>query len=420
MDLFGDLPSVKNPRKLSSTDQTSSSCELLNENANSLTSSIVVAAADNVCSRVSKELSLVGTIGSVGTTRGFLPTALLRKSGATAATNGPVAGGASVQKVKVTKTSVAVRTDSVEWLGEATISNLTERQSEKNDVTSNNDNGAISGAEKRQQEDFSAEGQECSSETEELAMLHASVTDPYDPFIPNDYLEYCEEKRREVERRELEEATRETLRQQQIIREQIAEERRKMIETGDYQSVISSVINRHAQDTQISGPSMVPITGQNSDIKDKVESSSVSVSTTQNPKLKMGRGRGVHNLPAWLLQKTQEESVASGTLVGADEAVSDEVTASNRCVVFFNMTPPGAIDEELHDEVKEECEAQCGPVEGNIIVKDADAHHSQVRVIVLFKHAADAQKASKIFHGRSFGGRQITAALVDEEELSRL
>lgn len=409
MDLFGDLPSVKNSRKLSSTDQTSSSTEILTENPNSITSSI---SADNACTRVSKELSLVGTLGSVGTTRGFLPTALLRKSGATVTTNIPVAG---VQKVKFPKPSVAVGTNSIERLGNSTISVLSEGQSQNYDLGETN-NGAITDKVKWQQEDFSTEGQEGSSESEELAMLHASVTDPYDPFVPNDYLEYCAEKRREVERRELEEATRETLRQQQIIREQIAEERRKMIETGDYQSVVTSVINRHAQDMQPSGPSMAPISGQNSDITDKVESSSVSLST----KHKMGRGRGVHNLPAWLLQKTQDESVASGTTVSIDKSVSDEVSATHRGVVFFNMTPPGAIDEELHDEVKEECEAQCGPVEGNIIIKDADAHHSQVRVIVLFKHAADAKKASTFFHGRSFGGRQITASLIDEEELSRL
>lgn len=416
MDLFGDLPSVKNSRKLSSADQTSSSAELLTENPNSITSSI---PADNVCSRVSKELSLVGTLGSVGTTRGFLPTALLRKSGTTAASNAPIARGASVQKVKFPKPSVAVGTDSVESLGDSTISVLYEGQSENDDL-GQKVNGTIRDKEKRQQEDFSVEGHEGSSETEDLAMLHASVTDPYDPFVPNDYLEYCAEKRREVERRELEEATRETLRQQQIIREQIAEERRKMIATGDYQSVVSSVINRHAQDMQSSGPSMVSISGQNSGITDKIELSSVSVSTKQNPKHKMGRGRGVHNLPAWLLQKTQDESVASGTTVCIDKSVPDVVSVSHRGVVFFNMTPPGAIDEELHDEVKEECEAQCGPVEGNIIIKDADAHHSQVRVIVLFKHAADAKKASTIFHGRSFGGRQITASLIDEEELSRL
>jgi hypothetical protein len=441
MDLFGDLPSVKHSKKRSSSADQTSACDLPNENSVSETS-----VKTDKTSRASKGLSLVGTLGAVGTTRSFLPTALLRKSGA-ATSNTSVSGGTSGQMAKSTLPNVVVGTEAIESCGDASLTVTSERQS---------DNGNATNSGKKQEEDQSIED---NGESEELALLHASVTDPYDPFVPNDYLEYCEEKRREVERRELEEATRETLRQQQIIREQIAEERRKMIETGDYQSVVSSVISRHAENTEASGNvpdgsgrgrgvSNLPawllqkqqensnsliIPGQNADIKDGNEPSNVSAPTTQNP-VRLGRGRGVHNLPAWLLKK-QEESLASDSVVGSDppnfmaayanpqnDSVSTTTTTigSRRCVVLYNMTPPGAIDEDLHDEVKEECEAQCGPVEGNIIIKDADAQHPQVRVFVLFNHATDAEKASRLFHGRSFGGRQISASLLDEVELSSL
>jgi hypothetical protein len=151
---------------------------------------------------------------------------------------------------------------------------------------------------------------------------------------------------------------------------------------ASYQSVISSVINRHAENTEASGnvpdgpgrgrgvsnlpawllqkqqenSNSLPIPGQNADNKDGNEPSNVSAPTTQNP-VRVGRGRGVHNLPAWLLKK-QEEALASDSVVDSNatnlmaayakpqyDSVSTKIptTTSRRCVVLYNMMPPGAI-----------------------------------------------------------------------------
>eukprot|EP01082_Thalassiosira_pseudonana_P005434 g5042.t1 g5042 contig18:506165-506503(+) len=74
------------------------------------------------------------------------------------------------------------------------------------------------------------------------------------------------------------------------------------------------------------------------------------------------------------------------------------------------MVAPGDIDDELATEVKEECEEQCGKVL-DVHVMDATSSEEYVRVDVTFENAASASKAVKIFNGRMFGDRKITARM---------
>lgn len=115
-----------------------------------------------------------------------------------------------------------------------------------------------------------------------------------------------------------------------------------------------------------------------------------------------GRGRGINNLPAWLLRKQQEE-------LGKANDSGSKLTARPCTVVLSNLTAPNEVDEDLVHEVKEECEHQCGPVE-NIYVKDSSPPlQPAVEAIVKFRNVDDAAKAEKLFHGRLFGTRRITA-----------
>lgn len=418
MDLFGNLPSVKNPKKRSS-DQTSSSCKLPDHQEPCPNDAATInqsgANTEKKKSRSSTGVfSLVNTIGTVGTTRGFLPSALLRKTSVPTEPAGVHA--ASKQKSLVGNSAIA--TANIE-----SSSKLPQKDSEN--LIGKQDEQEISTLETR-----SHEQEEGGGESEELRLLHESVTDPYDPFCPNDYLEYCEEKRREIERKELEKSTREALHQQQIIREQIVEERRKMIEIGDYQSVVSSVRNREhnsISDTEHNGrgrgvrnlPAWL-LNKQQQDTSDSCTPNSDLAATSETP-ARIGRGRGLNNLPAWLLKRQQEEEEnTTFSTPGTSSEHKSDITTSLRCVALYNLTAPGAIDEDLSDEVKEECEMQCGPVNGKIVVKDADVEHPQVRVFVLFQNSIDAQKASKLFDGRSFGGRQISAALIEERDFHNL
>ena len=416
MDLFGNLPSVKNPKKRSS-DQTASSCQLPDQEPCQNDAATINQSGANTEKKKSRSstgvFSLVNTIGTVGTTRGFLPSALLRKA---SVPTEPV-GVHAASKQKSLAGNSAISTTNIE---ESTI--LLQKASEN--LIAKQDKQEISTLETR-----SHEQEEGGGESEELRLLHESVTDPYDPFCPNDYLEFCEEKRREIERKELEKATREALQQQQIIREQIVEERRKMIEIGDYQSVVSSVRNR--ENNSISDPEHIgrgrgvrnlPAWLVNKQQQDTSDSSTPNndLTTSETP-ARIGRGRGLSNLPAWLLKRQQEEEENSVcSISGTSSEPKRDITTSLRCVALYNLTAPGAIDEDLSDEVKEECEMQCGPVNGKIVVKDADVEHPQVRVFVLFQNSIDAQKASKLFDGRSFGGRKISTALIEESDFHSL
>ena len=76
--------------------------------------------------------------------------------------------------------------------------------------------------------------------------------------------------------------------------------------------------------------------------------------------------------------------------------------------VLTNMVGPGEVDDELQDEVREECEMKCGKVI-HIKIEETDA---AVKVFVTFQNSHDAKKVPAIFHGRMFGRRQISAQLL--------
>jgi hypothetical protein len=90
--------------------------------------------------------------------------------------------------------------------------------------------------------------------------------DPYDPMVPNDLLQYWENKALAVERERLEREARETLEQQQRLRQQLEREREELQKSGN----VDRLVEHHT-------------------------------------KRSMGRGRGLSNLPAWLVEKQRKE-----------------------------------------------------------------------------------------------------------------
>lgn len=88
-------------------------------------------------------------------------------------------------------------------------------------------------------------------EPDALRHLHDNVRDPYDPLVPNDFLQYLERQKAQVERRRLEAEHQAALEEQRRLREQL------------YANPSSLVGDDYERRT-------------------------------------MGRGRGVSNLPAWL------------------------------------------------------------------------------------------------------------------------
>jgi hypothetical protein len=198
-------------------------------------------------------------------------------------------------------------------------------------------------------------------ESEERRQLHANVLDPYDPHFPNDLQAYWSRKAAEKHRLYLEKEARDTLERQQRLRDELDQERREIEKKGNIQEII-----QHRVQTSMG----------------------------------RGRGRGVSNLPAWMVNQHKEEARLGS-------APFDDIL--NRTVILSNLTAPGRIDDDLCDEVKEECEGKCGTVE-SVSVKDSNPPtQPAVEVTVLFRREGDAEKAALLFHGRLFGQRRVTA-----------
>lgn len=97
------------------------------------------------------------------------------------------------------------------------------------------------------------------------------------------------------------------------------------------------------------------------------------------------------------------------------EGVTDvaEPGKEKRCLCLLNMVGKGEVDDELEDEVREEC-SRFGTVETVVIYELAD----HVRVFVLFHDEASALKGKQALHGRFFGGNQVQAHYYPVDELT--
>lgn len=448
--LFGDLPTAKNEPRRSKPGNDEDASE-----ANDSCAPASSAGASSSGPDKKKPVSLVGALGVAGTTMAFVPAALRARKrqanqpqGQRPAMNRTSSGGLELSAKKAKTVSSG---ETISTVGEAPpsssyvevvsseVSNAT-TQKKTFDVHAStavdtatekeldrgrpageggaleNDGGNLEARGKSKDE----ERQESNAESESLRRLHESVTDPYDPHVPNDYLAYRERKKAEVVREEMERKALEQLELQRKMRERIEEERRKAEASGDVDQIVKSRL----------GP------------QDGYNGAAAAEGTGMGRGRGRGRGRGMTNLPAWLVKKQQEEkekasvylggSTGAGASVGAGSGAKgqfddaressldplnfDEQDTSGRLIVLSNMVAPGEVDDELPDEVKEECENTCGPVE---VVKVQDAllpSWPQVRVFVLFKQSEHAAKASALFHGRKFGERKISAHLASEAE----
>lgn len=118
------------------------------------------------------------------------------------------------------------------------------------------------------------------NEPESLRLLHESVTDLYDPHCPNDYLAWRERKKTEQVRKDMQRTALQRLDQQEKMRKKIEEERKKILESGDFNKIVESQSSREGTGGAGRG---------------------------------RGRGRGVANLPAWLVKKQTEQKADSSS-----------------------------------------------------------------------------------------------------------
>jgi hypothetical protein len=124
------------------------------------------------------------------------------------------------------------------------------------------------------------------NEPDALRLLHDGVTRPYDPHSPNDYLAHRERKKTEQARRDMQRSALQRLDQQEKLRRKVEEERRRMIESGDYARIVE-----RSRDGGGDGTNAMMAGGGSAG---------------------RGRGRGVTNLPAWLVKKQEEQKEGEG------------------------------------------------------------------------------------------------------------
>jgi len=108
------------------------------------------------------------------------------------------------------------------------------------------------------------------------------ITDPYDPYVPNDLLQYWDRQALAKERAALERETREALESQRMLRQQLEQEREELQRKGDYHKLLQEEQQQQQQQQ-------------------------ARVLLQQAGRGGRGRGRGLSNLPAWLVEKQRKE-----------------------------------------------------------------------------------------------------------------
>ena len=361
-DLFGNLPAAKH----SAPNDT----PLATPAAPTIASiSIPAPATESVPTETEpKKSSLVTALGTAGTSMAFVPQALRKKKKAVLAKE-QKRDGRLEKKPRMDGTQ---QIDMVEEKMKAEhitfpTDNVAIPKAERN-VSSNPDENVPDTIHTNQQEGHD-DNSEPYLENEPLALtqLHEQAKlNPYNPHTPNDYLAYRERKKTEAVRQDMQAAALAKIEAHERLRKQVEEERRRIEAEGDVDKIVES-----------------------------------RLSVGEGMGRGRGRGRGLNNLPAWLVKKQMEKSQVDGQFDDADNG--------GYTISLLNMVAPGQIDNELADEVREECE-RCGRVT-NVTIKDANSNNEYVKVDVVFEKKENAIDALKMFDGRMFGERKIIAKM---------
>jgi splicing factor 45 len=97
--------------------------------------------------------------------------------------------------------------------------------------------------------------------------------------------------------------------------------------------------------------------------------------------------------------------------------------SSSRVVLLCNMAAPGEVDDDLAEEVQDECTQKYGPVQQCFVYECAAGlglpNEEAVRTFVMFEECNAAESARASLDGRFFGGRKVRASFYDEAKFLR-
>lgn len=278
--LFGDLPAAKSSKGGESSTSVAMKKE---EPQEEMATKDINENANNKKRRVEepkKAPSLIQSLGVAGTSMAFIPSHLKRKrnfvkkASSLSQTKSAATASSSPANVAIEsqQTNSCAMTTKFAVLSDATAPD--KKYSMHALHTSNNDQVQVHPSSTTAKTSNTNNINPTATESEELRRLHGSVTDPYDPLVPNDLLQYWERQAAVQERQEIEREARETFEQQQHLQKQLEYERKELEKTGDIDRIVE-----HRQ---------------------------------RNAVPARGRGRGVSNLPAWLVEKQKLESLLGG------------------------------------------------------------------------------------------------------------
>ena len=261
-DLFGDLPEAKK----SSANVESTAAETLPV-IDQAAASTEATLSTKPSEKQPLQSSIVKSVGASGTAVAFVPTAALKPRKRQRPSSKPSVSTAAVSKSTTTLHSEQVsenaekelvsefKVDTVHDPAEIVIGDETEASAPAPEQST----ASLAPSNTIQPPQL---GQHHSrlSDSDRQRLRQQAMDDPYDPMVPNDLLEYWERKAVAAERERLEREKLEQLQQQDALRRQLDMERRALEQEGNADKLAEHVRQR-------------------------------------------GRGRGVSNLPAWLVAK---------------------------------------------------------------------------------------------------------------------
>lgn len=275
--LFGDLPAAKNEtdgdsaaERSNKSDKQETTVQTEEDDGQQKKQIRVVEEPKAI-----KSSSVLQSLGAAGTSMAFVPSHLKRKRNNTNvnATKKPApvfvkSTAAATPQPNTTSSSVGSSSSVINVAAATDLASWKEETQPIQQEKHFHDPHAANPTESSTPGSFSST---TAVEPEALRRLHDSVTDPYDPLVPNDLLQYWERQAAIQERRELEREAKEAMEAQVRMREQLEVERKELEASGDVDKIVE-----HQHRTQMAAG--------------------------------RGRGRGISNLPKWLVDKQRKEA----------------------------------------------------------------------------------------------------------------